>query len=217
MTAADPPQPSQCTRRNLLFVISAPSGAGKSTLLNGIRHFGDFEYSVSCTTRAPRPGERDGVDYHFLSRGAFEEAIQRSNLLEWAEVHGNYYGTLRSEVVDRLQRGVDVLVDVDVQGARAIRSSNDPQIREVLIDVFLAPPSLEALERRLRNRGTETDVQIRTRLSNASEEMRCWSEYRYVIVSGSPAEDQSRFRCIMEAERLGVRHLKTTTGLHPAL
>jgi guanylate kinase len=192
-------------RDHLLFVISAPSGAGKSTLLNGIRHFGDFEYSVSCTTRAPRPGERDGIDYHFLSRTAFEEQIQKSNLLEWAEVHGNYYGTLRSEVLDRLASGVDVLVDVDVQGAQAIRACDDPRIRSVLIDIFLAPPSMEELERRLRHRGTETPQQLQTRLTNASREMDCWHEYQYLIVSGSPAADQVRFRSIMEAERLRIR------------
>jgi guanylate kinase len=197
--------PSSYQRSSLLFVISAPSGAGKSTLLNGIRHFGDFEYSVSCTTRQPRPGERDGVDYHFLSRESFEQEITKANLLEWAEVHGNYYGTLRSEVMDRLKRGVDVLVDVDVQGARSIRACGDAQIQEVLVDIFLAPTSLEALETRLRKRGTETPEQLETRLANAAREMNCWREYGYLIVSGSPAEDQARFRTIMEAERLRIR------------
>jgi guanylate kinase len=196
-------------RKSLLFVISAPSGAGKSTLLHGIRRFGDFEYSVSCTTRAPRPGEQHEVDYHFLSRDQFEREVERGNLLEWAEVHGNYYGTLKSEVIDRLDRGLDVIVDVDVQGARAIRSCTDPRIQNVLTDIFLAPPGMEALERRLRKRGTETESQIRTRLANASREMECWNEYRYLIVSGAPEEDQNRFRSIMEAERLRVRHLQT--------
>jgi guanylate kinase len=204
-------------RDHLLFVISAPSGAGKSTLLNGIRHFGDFEYSVSCTTRAPRPGERDGIDYHFLSRSAFEEQIQKSNLLEWAEVHGNYYGTLRSEVLDRLARGIDVLVDVDVQGARAIRACDDPKIRNVLVDIFLAPPSMEELERRLRNRGTETRDQLQIRLANASREMDCWLEYQYLIVSGSAAADQSRFRFIMEAERLRIRSSQLRTPASTAV
>lgn len=214
-----PSQPDLFAHRrdNLLFVISAPSGAGKSTLLHGIRHFGDFEYSVSCTTRTPRPGERDGIDYHFLSRPAFEEQIQKANLLEWAEVHGNYYGTLRSEVLDRLARGNDVLVDVDVQGARSIRTCDDAAIRAVLIDIFLAPPSMEELERRLRNRGTETTQQLQTRLSNASREISCWHEYQYLIVSGSPAADQARFRSIMEAERLRIRSCRTRATPAPAV
>jgi guanylate kinase len=129
--------------------------------------------------------------------------------LEWAEVHGNYYGTLKSEVLDRLDRGVDVLVDVDVQGARAIRNCGDSRIQEVFTDIFLAPPGMEELERRLRKRGTESEEQIRTRLANASREMDCWYEYRYLITSGSAEEDQSRFRAIMEAERLRVAALQT--------
>jgi guanylate kinase len=189
----------------ILFVISAPSGAGKSTLLNGIRHFGDFEYSVSCTTRSPRPGERNGTDYHFLTRSEFETEIQDGNLLEWAEVHGNYYGTRRSEVAGRLGMGIDVLVDVDVQGARSIRACADPCIVNSLTDVFLAPPSMEDLERRLRKRGTETEEQVSIRLRNASLEMGCWSEYEYIIVSASPEADQSNFRAIMVAERMKVR------------
>lgn len=193
----------------ILFVISAPSGAGKSTLLNGIRHFGDFEYSVSCTTRSPRPGEQNGTDYHFLTRSEFEAEIQDGNLLEWAEVHGNYYGTRRSEVANRLSRGIDVLVDVDVQGARSIRACADAFIVESLTDVFLAPPSMEDLERRLRKRGTETEEQVSTRLRNASIEMGCWSEYQYIVISGSPEADQSNFRAIMVAERMRVRRLRT--------
>lgn len=189
----------------ILFVISAPSGAGKSTLLNGIRHFGDFEYSVSCTTRLPRPGERNGTDYHFLTRSEFETEIREGNLLEWAEVHGNYYGTRRSEVAGRLGMGIDVLVDVDVQGARSIRACADPCIVNSLTDVFLAPPSMEDLERRLRKRGTETEEQVSIRLRNASLEMGCWSEYEYIIVSASPEADQSNFRAIMVAERMKVR------------
>ncbi len=193
----------------ILFVISAPSGAGKSTLLNGIRHFGDFEYSVSCTTRSPRPGEQNGTDYHFLTRSEFEAEIQHGNLLEWAEVHGNYYVSLLSDVANRLCRGIDVLVDVDVQGERSIRACADALIVDSLTDVFLAPPSMEDLERRLRKRGTETEEQVSTRLRNASIEMGCWSEYQYIVISGSPEADQSNFRAIMVAERMRVRRLRT--------
>lgn len=202
--------PFHARRDGILFVVSAPSGAGKSTLLNGLRHFGDFVYSVSCTTRAPRPGEQHGVDYHFLSRPQFEEEIQRANLLEWAEVHGNFYGTRKDAVKNHLAAGTDVLVDVDVQGARTIRECGDADITDALVDVFLAPPSMEILRQRLLKRGTETDEQLALRLRNASLELECWREYKYLLVSGSAEEDQSRFRALMETERRRV------TRLHPS-
>jgi guanylate kinase len=189
-------------RTGILFLISAPSGAGKSTLLNGLRHFGDFVYSVSCTTRQPRPGEIDGTDYHFLSRLQFEEQIALGNFLEWAQVHGHYYGTPKDAVKTHLAQGTDILVDVDVQGARAIRSFQDPAITRALTSVFLAPPSMEELTRRLIKRGTETEAQLQLRLANATSEMACWQDYDYLLVSGSAEEDQARFRGIMEAERL---------------
>lgn len=206
--------PFQLHRRGILFVLSAPSGAGKSTLLQRLRPFADFQYSVSCTTRSPRSGETNGVDYHFLSREAFESEIAAGNLLEHAEVHGNYYGTRKSSIADLLNQGVDVLVDVDVQGARSIRSSADPVITSALVEVFLAPPSMEILTKRLRSRGTETDEQVALRLRNATAEMACWEEYQYLIVSGTPEADMRQFRSIMEAERLRIQRLRTTEK-HP--
>ena len=189
-------------RTGILFLISAPSGAGKSTLLNGLRHFGDFVYSVSCTTRQPRPGEIDGTDYYFLSRVQFEKQIELGNFLEWAQVHGHYYGTPKDAVKLHLAQGTDVLVDVDVQGARAIRASQDPVIATALTSVFLAPPSMEELTRRLTKRGTETEAQLQLRLTNATLEMACWQDYDYLLISGAAEDDQARFRGIMEAERL---------------
>ena len=168
-----PSLPFHTRRSGILFLISAPSGAGKSTLLNGIRGQGDFVYSVSCTTRSPRPGERNGVDYHFLSRAKFEEEIAAGHFLEWAQVHGNYYGTLSSSVKAHLARGTDVLIDVDVQGAQAIRACGDAVIIQSLVDVFLAPPSMEVLTRRLSGRGTESPEQLALRLHNAELEMAC--------------------------------------------
>jgi len=191
-----------------LFVISAPSGAGKSTLLAGIRHFADFAYSVSCTTRAPRPGEVNGEAYHFLTREQFEEEIQKANLLEYAEVHGNFYGTRKDAIKERLAAGEDVLVDVDVQGARSIRQCADPTITGALVDIFLTPPSLELLAHRLHKRGTETPEQLQLRLRNAEREMECWREYQYLLVSGSAEEDQRQFRLIMESERLRTSRLQ---------
>lgn len=191
------------TRRNgILFLISAPSGAGKSTLLNGIRGRGNFVYSVSCTTRAPRPGEQDGVDYHFLSREKFEQEIASGNFLEWAQVHGNYYGTLRSSVKAHLAKGTDVLIDVDVQGARSIRGCGDAVITQSLVDVFLTPPNMEVLARRLSGRGTESPEQLALRLKNAEREMECWRDYAYLLVSGEAEEDQRLFLAIMQSERM---------------
>ena len=211
------PTPFDTRRQGILFVLSAPSGAGKSTLLHRLRPFADFQYSVSCTTRQPRAGEVDGVDYHFLNRTRFEQEIAASNLLEWAEVYGNYYGTRQDRVIELLQAGTDVLVDVDVQGARSIRASKDPVIQAALVDIFLAPPSLEVLSQRLRNRGTETEEQLAIRLKNASAELACWQDYAYLILSGSPEEDLRHFRSIMEAERLrGSRlHPKPTPAQPP--
>lgn len=202
--------PFHARRNGILFVVSAPSGAGKSTLLNGLRHFGDFVYSVSCTTRAPRPGEQDGIDYHFLSRPQFEEEIQRANLLEWAEVHGNFYGTRKDAIKNHLAAGTDVLVDVDVQGAHTIRECGDAEITDALVDVFLTPPSMEILTQRLLKRGTENAEQLALRLRNASLELERWREYKYLLLSGSAEEDQARFRALMETERRRV------TRLHPS-
>lgn len=189
-------------RTGILFVLSAPSGAGKSTLLHRLRPFGDFKYSVSCTTRTPRSGEVDGADYHFLTRPQFEQEIAHGNLLEWAEVHGNYYGTRRSTLLEQLREGIDTLLDLDVQGAKSIRNCEDPAIQTALADVFLTPPSIKVLNHRLRSRGTETEAQVTLRLQNAFREMECWKDYRYLIVSGSAEDDMRHFRSIMEAERL---------------
>ena len=209
--SSSPDLPFPPRRGGLLFVISAPSGAGKSTLLQGIRHFGDFLYSVSCTTRNPRPGEKNGTDYHFLTRAQFEIEIKNANLLEYAEVHGNFYGTRKDAIKEHLTNGTDVLVDVDVQGARSIRNSADPAITNALVDIFLAPPSMEILAQRLHKRGTETPEQLQLRLHNALLEMDCWREYQYLIVSGNPEEDQRRFRAVMESERLRISRLQPPT------
>jgi guanylate kinase len=214
MNPAAPSLPFHTKRNGILFLISAPSGAGKSTLLNGIRSRAHCVYSVSCTTRAPRPGERNGVDYHFLSREEFEEAIASGHFLEWAAVHDNYYGTLSSSVKAHLASGTDVLIDVDVQGARTIRDCGDTVITQSLVDVFLIPPSMEVLTRRLNGRGTESPEQLTLRLRNAEREMECWRDYAYLLVSGDAEEDQRLFLAIMESERMrSARLLPATSGL----
>jgi len=188
-------------RQGILFVISAPSGTGKSTLCGNLRATPDFIYSVSCTTRPPRPGETDGTDYHFMTTEQFEARIKAGEMLEYAKVHQNYYGTLLAPVKEALAEGTDVLLDIDVQGASAIRSCGDALIRSSLVDVFIMPPTIDELERRLRKRGTESEEQIRMRLDRGREEMRNWRLYRYTILSGSMEEDLTKFRAIMRAER----------------
>lgn len=200
-------QPPGFFRQGILFVLSAPSGAGKSTLRENLRPKGDFIYSVSCTTRAPRPGEVDGEDYRFLTADDFAARLVQGQFLEHAQVHGHFYGTLRESVLERLREGVDVLLDIDTKGAETVRASADPVIREALADVFIVPPSLTELRRRLQKRGTETDEQIDRRLQDAANEMERWREYRYTIISGTMEEDLQKFRAIMKAERYLSRRL----------
>ena len=194
-------------RRGILFVVSAPSGAGKTTLCNALRQTKDFVYSVSCTTRAPRPGEIDGEDYHFLSKEEFARRVEAGEFLEHADVHGHSYGTLRSTAINHLDQGVDVLLDIDIQGAAAIRACTDQKIIDALADVFIMPPSLNELRHRLIKRATETEEQIQVRLRNAAEEMKSRKLYKYSIISGSVEEDLQKFRAIVRAERYLSRRL----------
>lgn len=194
-------------RRGILFVVSAPSGAGKSTLLNALRPGEDFVYSVSCTTRTPRPGEIDGEDYHFLTPEDFARRLAEEEFLESAVVHGKRYGTRRAAVVDQLAAGVDVLIDIDVQGARMIRTDASAQIQESIADIFIMPPSLDELRHRLVRRGTETPEQIEVRMTNAATELEAWRDYRYTLISGSMEEDLQKFRAIMRAERYLSRRM----------
>jgi len=188
-------------RKGILFVISAPSGAGKTTLISSLRQKQDFVYSVSCTTRAPRPGEVHGEDYFFLTPEEFHQHITDGDFLEHAEVHGRFYGTLKATVLTHLMSGVDVLLDIDTIGAASIRMCSDPIIQDALADVFIMPPGLDELARRLRRRGTESEEQISVRLKNAFGEMEKWRAYRYTIISGSMEEDIEKFRAVMRAER----------------
>lgn len=199
-------------RAGILFVISAPSGAGKTTLCANLRQQDDFIYAVSCTTRPLRPGEIDGEDYHFLTEEDFQLQIERHEFLEYAEVHGRKYGTLKSAVSEHLKAGVDVLIDIDTQGAASIRSCTESFILEALVDVFIMPPDLEELKRRLIRRGTETEEQIVVRLANAQREMLRWKEYKYTILSGSMEEDIAKFRAIMRAEHYLSRRLSLPLG-----
>jgi guanylate kinase len=196
------------SRSGILFVVSAPSGAGKTTLVEAVRKTSDLFYSVSCTTRTPRSGETDGEDYHFLADADFRAKIGAGDFLEHAQVHGDFYGTLREPVLTNLKKGVDVLIDIDTQGAATIRNCDDPIIRQALTDVFIMPPDRDELRRRLRKRGTETEEQIQRRLETAVREIELWRDYRYTIVSGSVEEDLQKFRYIMAAESYLSRRLR---------
>jgi guanylate kinase len=198
----------QFSRSGILFVVSAPSGAGKTTLVEAIRQTSNLFYSVSCTTRAPRSGEINEEHYQFLSGADFRARLEAGDFLEHAQVHGDSYGTLREPVLTNLKKGVDVLIDIDTQGAATIRNCDDPLIHQALTDVFIMPPDLDEWRRRLRKRGTETDDQIEGRLETAVREMELWRDYRYTIISGSVEEDLEKFRYIMAAESYLSRRLK---------
>ena len=195
------------SRTGILLVVSGPSGSGKTTLCRRLAESGEARYSISCTTRAPRPGERDGVDYHFLSRAEFDSRVASGLFLEHADVHGNSYGTLVSEVLRHLHEGVDVVMDIDVQGAALVRGSSHPLIRASLVDLFVMPPSGEELRLRLTGRNTDSEEVIATRLHNAMEEMSRWREYSYRLVSSTREDDYQRFLSLITAERLRVSRL----------
>lgn len=192
-------------RTGILFVISAPSGGGKTTLCTALRQKQEFVYSVSCTTRQPRPGERDGEDYHFIAHEEFRAKVAAGDFLEHAEVHGNFYGTLKQPILDHLANGDDVLLDIDIAGAESIRNCPDSVIQNALTDIFLMPPGLEELRHRLQKRGTESPEEIQIRINNASTEMDHWNHYRYIIISRSIEENLAGFRAIVDAERCRTR------------
>lgn len=168
------------------IILSGPSGVGKSTLISRVRQeLPELEFSVSCTTRSPRPGETNHVHYHFLSDEEFSLRLEKGEFIEHAGVFARRYGTLRQEVMDRVSAGRDVVLDIDVQGAMQIREAarKDPQLAAVAEFVFVAPPSLEELERRLRGRGTESEEQIRLRLGLARQELSFWRHYDYLLIN----------------------------------
>jgi len=193
-------------QRALLLVISAPSGAGKTTLCRRLlEEFPQMAYSVSCTTRPPRGRERSGRDYRFLSEEEFRDLIERGEFLEHAEVHGYRYGTLRAPVEDALRAGRDVLMDIDVQGARTLRRmaqelGRGNPIHEGYVDVFIAPPSLEELRRRLEARREDAPETIELRMRQAAEELRHWDEYRYLVVNDDFDRAYDALRSIVVAE-----------------
>lgn len=192
-------------RTGLMVVVSAPSGGGKTSLCQRLLNWSpNLMYSVSCTTRSPRPGEQDGREYFFLSRAAFEQRIASQQFLEYAEYNANYYGTPRGFVEEQLGAGRDVLLDLEVQGAGQVTDRvrhGQFAYPDALVKIFLMPPSLELLEKRLRRRGTENEETIRRRLGVAEQEMAHWRGYDYVIISGHLDDDFEQAKSILIAEK----------------
>jgi guanylate kinase len=189
----------------LLVVISAPSGAGKTTLCQKlVETTRGLVQAVTCTTRPPRPGERDGVDYHFFALDVFRRRLAAGEFLEHATVYGNLYGTLKAEVQNPLRAGRDVLLSVDVQGVANLRATAgiDPELREALITVFLMPPSLEELRRRLTGRNQDPPEAVERRFALARHEMERWRGFDYVIVSQAVRDDLARMQDILAVEKL---------------
>ena len=186
-------------RRGLLFIISSPSGAGKTTLARRLLAAdSNIEMSVSVTTRAPRPGERDGVDYHFVDHDPFEQMKLRGELLEWARVFDNHYGTPRQPVEAAIDAGKDVLFDIDWQGAQQLSE----KLKGDVVLVFVLPPSGRVLEDRLKSRAQDSAETVARRMSAASSEISHWAEYDYVIVNTEIEKSVAAVHAILIAERL---------------
>ena len=189
----------------LLILISAPSGGGKTTLCEQLlKARPEMTRAITCTTREPRKGEKDGVDYHFFSATEFLKRLQAGNFLEHATVYGNSYGILKSELLAKLRQNQDVLLNVDVQGAATIReqAESEPDLRRALVTVFLTPRSLTVLVERLKKRGADADAVIQKRLAVARQEVGQWKNFEYLLESTTKAEDLRRMQEIISAEKM---------------
>ncbi|MBS9719995.1 guanylate kinase [Tianweitania sp. BSSL-BM11] len=195
-------------RRGVMLVLSSPSGAGKSTIARILLEQHEFELSVSVTTRARRASEVEGVHYRFISRREFESLRDDDELLEWAEVHGNYYGTPRDAVEKAMSEGRDMLFDIDWQGAQQLREKMDAD----LVSIFILPPSMAELRTRLKRRAEDSDDIIETRLENAKVEIERWRDYDYVVVNEDLNKAFDEVKSIVTAERL--RRHRRWSGMH---
>ncbi len=194
----------------ILFVVSAPSGAGKSSLINAVlAEDRNLALSISHTTRPPRPGETNGIEYHFVNTGIFEAMVERGEFLETAEVHGNRYGTSQEWIEDTLKAGRDVMLEIDWQGAQQVRKRYPDAVTS-----FIIPPSIGELERRLRARGQDSEAVIRRRLANATEELGHVSEFDYVIINKEFDEARRDLAALVRAARLT---LSRQSARHPQM
>jgi guanylate kinase len=192
-------------RRGVIFILSAPSGAGKTTIWRAaLKGIAGLEFSVSLTTRAPRDGEADGIDYIFVSEEEFKRRQSSGELAEWARVFESSYGTPRAPLDAAIASGRDILLDIDIQGARQIRASYPADA----VSIFVLPPSFAELEGRLRGRGTEDESKIQHRLRKAREEAEAYSEYDYLIVNAKVSKSVARLETIVDAERLKTSRLR---------
>lgn len=190
---------------SLLIVLSAPSGGGKTTLSKQVLATNpNLIRVITCTTREPRIGEQDGIDYYFLSAADFLKRVQAGNFIEHATVYGHSYGTLKSELLNKLRSGRDVLLTVDVQGVAALRAraEQEPELRKALVTIFLIPSSLAVLRERLQKRGTDSEAVCQKRLSVAKQELGQWKNFDYILLSNAVEEDLRRMRVIIEAEKM---------------
>lgn len=187
--------------KGLLLVVSAPSGCGKGTILGEILKDDSFYYSISATTRAPREGEQDGVNYHFITKEEFEQRIAQGGMLEYAQYCGNYYGTPKKEVEQMRDAGRDVILEIEVEGAMKVRA-----LCPDAVFLFIAPPSVEELRRRLNKRGTEAAEVIEERVSQASRELSYANRYDYIIVNGELEKAIRDFRTVVRAEKLRTKN-----------
>lgn len=186
-------------QKGAILVLSGPSGAGKSTIINAAStEIGEYYFSISTTTRAPRVGEKDGKDYFFVSKEDFEEDIKAENFLEYAQVHGNYYGTSLKPVRNALQEGKLVIFDIDVQGHRLVRA----KMNDITTSAFITPPTLKSLEERLRARSTDDEAVIVGRIKNAQEEIKALDEYDFTIINDTVEEAAREFVIVAKAARL---------------
>ena len=193
-------------KKGLLFVVSAPSGAGKTSLCRAITDsLEKLTHSISTTTRKPRPGEIDGRDYYFVSEERFREMIQAGDFAEWAEVHSNFYGTSRRVLDDMISKGLDVILDIDTQGAKQIKAKYD-----TAVFIFILPPSLDILEERLRNRKSDHEDEIRKRMQRSREEIGDYAMYDYIIVNRDFDRALTELRSIVISERCRTRLMDTT-------
>ncbi len=184
-------------RKGIIFILSSPSGGGKTTLLRLVlEKVAGLADSVSYTSRPKRPGERNGIDYHFLEEKDFRTRIGKGFFAEWASVHGHYYGTSREDLSAILERGLDAVMDIDVQGAASLRESFPD-----CVTLFILPPTMAELEARLRRRGTEDDESIRQRLETATREMEALGRYDYLVINRDLLESQAQIEAIIVAER----------------
>lgn len=187
-------------RRGLLIILSSPSGAGKSTLATRLRQWDtSLGFSVSATTRAPRPGEVNGREYVFVSREDFGKMVDAGAMLEHAEVFGNFYGSPKAPVEAAMHAGRDTLFDIDWQGGQQVRNST---LGRDVVSIFVLPPSIAALEQRLRGRGQDSDAVIADRMAKSRDEISHWAEYDYVLVNEDLDQTEAALRGIIEAERL---------------